>query len=614
MSETVLTRRDSLDFRDRIYRPQLDPLAERLLPEEQCIVLRDQGAEGTCGGFGLAAVIDYLNRRRGVERPVSTRMLYEMAKRHDQWPGEDYAGTSARGAMKGWHKNGVCPESAWRYRVDRPGYLTAARSRAALRTPLGAYYRVLPARPDLHCALAETGAVYATAATHVGWHRRRLRAGRIPFEPGWVERGGHAFAILGYTDEGFVIQNSWGEGWGALRLEGVIYPGCAIWGYEDCEKNLWDAWVAQLALPIARASPVRSARYVDAGGSARPQAPAPPQREIRDHYLHIDDGRYHGWGDYPSQPEQVEDIIAGTVGGTRDRSGTHLLLYAHGGLNSVKTAASRAARWRPVFAANAVHELHFFWETGLWEELGDVLRAKQEAASGRAGGPTQWWDRMIERLTQPLGHALWHEMQRDAEIAFSDERAGSHCLRLLSRALAGTPPGQRPQLHLVGHSAGAIWLAHLLRRWTRLEGPPITNLVLLAPACTVSLYNQCIYPALRARLVERLHHFYLDDAAERRDNVAQVYRKSLLYLVSRSYQQRGAVVPLMGMETHLDKLHDTGIKRRVSHFNTRDHRDKTRASSHLDFDDDTTTLNAMLRIIVGPDPKAVFENAHVAGH
>ena len=40
-------------------------------------------------------------------------MLYELARRYDEWPGENYAGSSARGAMKGWHKHGVCAETMW---------------------------------------------------------------------------------------------------------------------------------------------------------------------------------------------------------------------------------------------------------------------------------------------------------------------------------------------------------------------------------------------------------------------------------------------------------------------------------------------------------------------
>ena len=68
-------------------------------------------AKLTCTGFGLATVAHYLLIRRHVvpdRTPVSPRMLYDMARRYDEWEGESYDGSSARGAMKGWYKHGVC--------------------------------------------------------------------------------------------------------------------------------------------------------------------------------------------------------------------------------------------------------------------------------------------------------------------------------------------------------------------------------------------------------------------------------------------------------------------------------------------------------------------------
>jgi hypothetical protein len=612
MAKKPVTRRDSLDFRDRIYQPMLSPLKPEWLPLERHICLRDQGYEGACAGFGLAAVIDYVNRSNGIKEPVSARMLYEMAKHHDQWPGEDYEGSTARGAMKGWHKNGVCPEKEWEYRTDERGFLDAGRQQAALKYPLGAYYRILPKRSDLHAALHETGAIYATAATHAGWSEKRVKdnGGVIPYKRSWKQRGGHAFAILGYTDRGFIIQNSWGKAWGGIKVKRTRYEGCALWSYEDFEENLWDAWVAQLALPVSAASALDRRRYQESGGRSQPRAAAPSQHKIRDHYIHIDDGQFDPFGDYPSRAVQVKEIIERALGG----QARHLLLYAHGGLNDVKHSAARVAAWRPVFRDNRIHELHFVWETGLWAELRDVLLGKQDFAQQRAGGPSDWWDRVVERASHALGHALWKEMRSDARVAFDQNQAGTETLRMLFDAINKLRPNQRPTLHLVGHSAGSIWFARLLDAWTQLAGPPIENLVLFAPACTTALFNGHIYPALKTRLVVNLHHFHLDDDSERGDNVAEVYRKSLLYLVSRSFQKRGEVVPLMGMEKYIDRLNMEGITNRVRHYNTRDHRDLTRSDSHGGFDNDLFTMNTMLQIVLGQASNKPFKEEHLQGY
>ena len=38
-------------------------------------------------------------------------MLYEMAKRNDEWAGSAYEGSSIRGAIKGFYRNGVCTDA-----------------------------------------------------------------------------------------------------------------------------------------------------------------------------------------------------------------------------------------------------------------------------------------------------------------------------------------------------------------------------------------------------------------------------------------------------------------------------------------------------------------------
>ncbi|MEO8250673.1 MAG: glycoside hydrolase family 19 protein, partial [Burkholderiales bacterium] len=114
-------RPDTMDFRDQMYVPTLVEVPTHVpLNEyhEHNVPILDQGSEGACTGFGMATVANYLLLRRRVipdPIPVSARMFYELARRYDEWPGEDYSGSSARGAMKGWHKHGVCAEHEYPY-------------------------------------------------------------------------------------------------------------------------------------------------------------------------------------------------------------------------------------------------------------------------------------------------------------------------------------------------------------------------------------------------------------------------------------------------------------------------------------------------------------------
>ncbi len=242
-------RPDTLDFRDLMYTPTLIevpthvPLGDYM---DHGVPILDQGSEGACTGFGLATVANYLLLRRRVvpdNVAVSARMFYELARRYDEWPGENYSGSSARGAMKGWHKHGVCSEAVFPYKPAKksdPLGLTDARTSDALRRPLGAYFRVN--HKDIvamHSALAEVGVLYVTCTVHAGWND--VGADGVITQSSTIT-GGHAFAVVAFDGEGFWLQNSWGHAWGR--------QGFARISYDDWLENGSDAWVARLGAPV----------------------------------------------------------------------------------------------------------------------------------------------------------------------------------------------------------------------------------------------------------------------------------------------------------------------------------------------------------------------------
>ena len=112
------TQADVPDSRDWIYQSALINIAEFIDPVVHTRRnILDQKSEGACTGFAVAAVINILNQRAGRDIAVSARMLYEMAKRNDEWPGESYDGSSLRGSINGWKNMGVCEEALWPYLI-----------------------------------------------------------------------------------------------------------------------------------------------------------------------------------------------------------------------------------------------------------------------------------------------------------------------------------------------------------------------------------------------------------------------------------------------------------------------------------------------------------------
>ena len=163
-------------------------------------------------------------------------MLYEMARKYDEWPGEHYEGSSARGAMIGWVRHGACAEDLWPKAMHGVGHFDNQIAHDARHSPGGAFYRVMHLQVrDVHAALREVGAVYMTIMVHKGWDRpgkRAHRPGLLTVPLSYDSKGrakkiempviqrqghsddGHAVALIGYNDAGFIIQNSWDSDWG----------------------------------------------------------------------------------------------------------------------------------------------------------------------------------------------------------------------------------------------------------------------------------------------------------------------------------------------------------------------------------------------------------------
>jgi Papain family cysteine protease len=584
-------RPDRVDFRDQYFYARLISLEPEhphpSLVEKYLIkyckdgMILDQGQEGACTGFGLAACINYLHWERwqragGNGKPpakVSTRMLYHMAKLYDEWSGEDYDGSSCRGAMKGWHHHGVCDDKRWPYRKRFTKPAEGWEQDAAIR-PLGAYYRVnKDSIVDMQAAIQEVHAIYGSANVHEGWWLKTSKSLPVIDMAGAKEAGGHAFALVGYNAQGFIIQNSWGPTWG--------YQGFAILPYDDWVKNGMDAWVAVLGAPVVtrgsavalnrtplqeQATVVRSGRVRLAGGrepySYRHIEVAPwSNDEAYQHSIVLgNDG----------QPLQrligCEDAAANVADVTFERPSKwlagqtkkKLVIYAHGGLNDEEASIGRIRIMAPYFKANGVYPLFVTWRTGVGESLRGIL--EDEATKRgidlellRARGMfddiknaiLEAKDRSFEAVAEKiLAKPVWTQMKQNAAAA----AATSGGLRQLAGHLEAlrAAVGQGLEIHLLGHSAGAILLGHLINR---LVGRKIdvASLGLYAPACTMAFANDFVGRALQAKRLNR-RKFYIEllsDRRERGDTVGP-YGKSLLYLVSRALEDVHKT-PLLGL-------------------------------------------------------------------
>ncbi|PKL51882.1 MAG: peptidase C1 [Nitrospira bacterium HGW-Nitrospira-1] len=593
---------DTLDFRDKMYEATLVEVPIKIDLDKKYKELKvpvlDQGKEGACTGYGLATVIHYLMRTRKVapdKTEVSPKMLYLLAKRYDEWPGEEYEGSSPRGVMKGWHKHGAASRKIW----DKTGRITPSVAADAANRPLGAYYRVN--HKDLvamHSAIAEVGVLYAGATVHAGWDNVK-DDGIIAKEDEIL--GGHAFAVVAYDKNGFWIQNSWGTGWGK--------NGFARISYDDWLANGTDVWVARLGAPvIATSKETVSIRH----SALTSYSDAQSNYELRRHIISLgNNGVLNPSGAYGTSKEEVDHIFSDYIPAVAKKwKKKRILLYAHGGLVDEASAVQRLADYLPALVQAEVYPISFIWHSDYWSTLTFMLqdairRRRPEGALDAAK------DFMLDRLDDVLepvartftGKAQWDEMKENAMSATTGPDGGA---RYAAECLAGFLDNNREfEVHVAGHSAGSIFHAPLVQLLSS-KNIKINTCTLWAPACTMKLFREAYMPAIQNGTINKLAIYTLKDDIEKDDNCGGIYHKSLLYLVSNAFEDKAHIPlfsdgePILGMAKFLAK--EIGaIQKGNCQVEWIKSPDAATAGAlhHGDFDDDKLTVTSTLNRICG---------------
>lgn len=558
--------KDPQDLRDRLYLPRPQGL-DAEFPTAAVInqflsnyvdagLILDQKTEGSCTGFGLACVINYLRwiNRKDSETftSVSPRMIYEYARRYDEYDGEDYQGSSCRGALKGWFYHGVCKETSWPYQAGILTMPEAGYTTEAAENSLGVYYRIdEKSIVDMQSAIQEVGAIYVSGFTHNGWDIKQIPQNEtghaalphIVWDGKPSREGGHAFALVGFNRDGFIVQNSWGKNWG--------YLGFAILTWGDWLANGMDAWVATMGVPGVvigqQNTRIQPARTSVTGSSNW------TENSVIEHSIILgNNGRVDNFLSQDQLSAKLlyqASVLPDQWFRQQQDSVKRLVIIVHGGLNSQQSGLDRAKLMGRYFTENGCYPLFIVWKTGILESLSDLIQDRLHWPFNRiAGGGTDVTDYMLESTLGRLARPLWSEMKQNAEYARLPTRGGD----LLSEALAQLKIiwQKNLQIHLVGHSAGAIFLGYfieLLARRRLLENVSTTQLY--APACTVQFANR--YYAPNPTVMNNLWLYLLSDKNELSDNVAGIYRKSLLYFISNALEIDDRT-PILGINKVFD--------------------------------------------------------------
>jgi pimeloyl-ACP methyl ester carboxylesterase len=160
---------------------------------------------------------------------------------------------------------------------------------------------------------------------------------------------------------------------------------------------------------------------------------------------------------------------------------------------------------------------------------------------------------MGRSLAPMVRGVFWNEMKGRAAGASQPAGGAAQFTRALLAAMA-TTPNERYKLHLVGHSAGAIYLGALVEKVLAsvLPGSNATldSIDLMAPAITIARARTAFGATGLPPQKVRVHMLATRD--EERDNI-HIYPSSLLTYVADCLESASARVPVLGLRKDYDQ-------------------------------------------------------------
>jgi hypothetical protein len=346
--------------------------------------------------------------------------------------------------------------------------------------------------------------------------------------------------------------------------------------------------------------------------------------ELRPHVINLAQGRFSSGGNFDTSPGDVDAIFGEHLPRALEAAQARneklrLMFYAQGGLVAESAGLRIAHKHIAWWKRNNVYPIYFVWETGLLGTIGQILlnirqRAVRAGVRDLADFTT---DPLVEVAARSLGgEKIWAGLKRSAELSVAEDGGAQYTARKL-KEFCDAHQGQ-VELHAVGHSAGSIFHAHFIPTALNFGLPPFESVHFLAPAIRTDVFQRQLAGRMNNG-INQLSIFTMGKDWEKADNCAQVYRKSLLYLIHHALEPE-AKTPILGLEESL-----RGDPQLSAIFGLGGHparngeviwaksqattgRSASTSITHGGFDDDAPTMNSVARRILQASDDAVIVN------
>jgi C1A family cysteine protease len=215
--------RDLPDARDYLYAAPLDKFATGLPANvdlrPQCPPVYDQGQLGSCTANGIAAAIEFDQRKQGNKEFVPSRLFIYYNERVIEGTVSQDSGAQIRDGVKVVAKLGAPPETDWPYNIAKFAQKPPAQAYTdALQDLATSYTRVTQNLAQMQGCLADGYPFVFGFTVYQSFESQAVaKTGIVPMPaPGESVLGGHCVVAVGYNNptRQFIVRNSWGTGWG----------------------------------------------------------------------------------------------------------------------------------------------------------------------------------------------------------------------------------------------------------------------------------------------------------------------------------------------------------------------------------------------------------------
>lgn len=209
---------DHRDFKFKITAPvELPTLVDM---RAQCPPVYNQGNLGSCTANALGAAFQFEQMRQNKPNWIPSRLFIYYNERAMEGTINEDAGAMIRDGIKTMVKEGVCPETMWKY-IEHKFKVKPCDCcyKEALNNQVLEYQRITPHTlyEVKHCLAEGHPVVFGFMIYESMMTDTVARTGFVPV-PNANERpiGGHAVTAVGYDDskECLIVRNSWGNNWG----------------------------------------------------------------------------------------------------------------------------------------------------------------------------------------------------------------------------------------------------------------------------------------------------------------------------------------------------------------------------------------------------------------